>query len=675
MFDNINVTYNKQTDQYKITGFFGMYFRRKLLSVLTEKKLNALFIDRSATSIVFYGFFALEVQTVLNILISKGSVYGVKKSTINKIINYIDTKILVNDENKFKLNYDNIKHKLNWKILKHQENTFDTYEQIKSYLHYRGLLINAATGTGKTFIGLGLAEVLNSNKIIIVADLKTFDEVWIKSITETIYKTPQPYYLVNSGNEYNDERIILVNFEALSKLNDISKLVRGLDTTILVDESHNFADITSKQTNELIKLVDNTNSDNVILLSGTPVIAYSKELAVIFKLIDKRFTGVIEKRFMALYKSPNNLLKEILRKRFTDYSVKIEKDEIKLEPVKTLNVPIKLKNGDKYTLKNIKEVVKKFIIDRRDELERDFHLYEKAYNDLYQKAKSKLMSDGVEINVFITYEKEFQDVIKYYNNGQLMFNTETLKSVNKFEKEILLPVMTSEEKTIFKEAKTIVKYLDLKLQGEALSKVVMRYRIDCHADMAKVFNYENIIESTSKKTLIFSNYIDVCQASIDKLKNIGYTPLNVYGKETRDIGGIIKSFANDKNLNPLVATFKSLSTGNPMVMANVVIVLDLPFRMYVYEQAISRSWRLGQDDKVWVYIPTLDTDNEPNINTRNVDIIEYFKKEVEELTGHKTKLEIDKDLTVSLEEAGVTFDNDVDYNTSCSTTLSTLLSW
>ena len=100
----------------------------------------------------------------------------------------------------------------------------------------------------------------------------------------------------------------------------------------------------------------------------------------------------------------------------------------------------------------------------------------------------------------------------------------------------------------------------------------------------------------------------------------------------------------------MITTFKSLSTGVPLVAANVIVVLDLPFRMYVYEQAIARAWRLGQDSQVYVYIPKLDTGEFPNINSRNIDIIQFFKQEVEAITGEKMTVSLDPSIAPSTEE-------------------------
>jgi hypothetical protein len=229
-----------------------------------------------------------------------------------------------------------------------------------------------------------------------------------------------------------------------------------------------------------------------------------------------------------------------------------------------------------------------------------------------------------------------------------------IATVNAFEKRWIEPMLDGQDKKDFREAKTIVKYLYLKLQGEALANVVMRARINCYSDIARTaIDFKGVIESSMKKTIIFSNYIDVCRAAEKALKFKGYSSLGVYGETTKYLSATVGMFGSDKKYNPLVATYKSLSTGVPMIMANVILILGLPPRTYIYEQAIGRAWRTGQDKSVYVYIAELDTGNVYNITNRDIDIIKYFKQQVEELTGYTVGVDLDGtevEHTISAEE-------------------------
>ena len=57
-----------------------------------------------------------------------------------------------------------------------------------------------------------------------------------------------------------------------------------------------------------------------------------------------------------------------------------------------------------------------------------------------------------------------------------------------------------------------------------------------------------------------------------------------------------------------------------------------------------------KDNCEYVYIPKLDTGEFPNINSRNIDIIQFFKQEVEAITGEKMTVSLDPSIAPSTEE-------------------------
>lgn len=648
MFNNVSVSYDERKDVYTVSGFFGSNFKRTILKILGKKKASALFIDYSLTGFSFYSFFTLEVYRVLETLTSANSKYSVDVKSISNFLKYVDENIWDDSHIKTHLDRDIIKEKMIFKILPHQEPAFDRYEIYKDKLGYRGLLFDMAAGSGKTYASLALTEALHSDKVIMIVPNQTIDKVWIHSLQEELYKEPQAVFLLQDNKSYGGEKFILVNYESLEKLEEFIKENNLKGASVIVDESHNFANAISKRTKKLTNVLDAIEAENILMMSGTPVKAYSRELGVIMKILDTRFNSVIEKRFITLYKTPNFIFKQILPERFGEYSVKVKKE--KLEQPVTRYIKIKLKNGKKYTLDSIREDLRRYIEKRAEELLANFDMYKQTYEELYQKAKSIAMLDGVKEKEFRIYEEDFQAVIKLYNQNKLAFHPDIVKRVNAFEKEILLPRLSGVDKKDFREAKTVVKYLLLKLQGEALANVVMRARIECHKDIASNLSYSKVVNSTTKKTIIFSNYIDVCEAGKNKLQKEKFTPVTVYGNTSKNLSETVGVFNKDPLANPLVTTYKSLSTGVPLITANVVLALDLPFRMYIYEQAIARVWRLGQDKQVIVYIPELDTGDELNINGRNLDIITFYKEEVERITGHKLDIDIESDDTISNED-------------------------
>jgi hypothetical protein len=182
----------------------------------------------------------------------------------------------------------------------------------------------------------------------------------------------------------------------------------------------------------------------------------------------------------------------------------------------------------------------------------------------------------------------------------------------------------------------------LKVRGEVLGKVVLGARIECHKEMAKVLNYE-ILNSTSAKSIIMSSYIDVCEAAYNASKKAGFNPVKIYGEETKNQTANISKFIEDDKTDPAIGTYKSISTGHHLVVADLVLLMDVPFRTYTLDQAIARVYRMGQKNIVHILYTKLDTGEDYNINSRNIDILKWAKDAVEEITGNTIKgLDFDK---------------------------------
>ena len=637
-----------------VTGNFGYQYVTELESNIGNKvKLNKMFSKVNKAYIELNLFFLPELYAITKHILKRRRVMtSINKPALEELLEYIEKeiwKISDSDDKSDPYDYSIIDRKFNVKMLPHQDQAIRTYKKISSENGYRGMVLYGDVGTGKSLCGLMLAELLLSEKIILVVPLQTIHKVWVSTI-EDRYKVKQDYYIVGDKNKYTNQRIIISSYENLPKLLDTTELLSGnARTSIIVDESHNFADHKSNRTSYLLKLINKVDSDNNILMSGTPIKSGFKELAIILSMLDRRFKGPVIDAFITLYKSPTKTMTEILQSRFASHTARMEKKALKLDPVITEYIPIKLKNGDDYTLASIKKVLKEYVLERISYYNKNRGTYLQTYKNLYEKAK-KLLKNKVSESEFKEYEVEFNMVVRYFENGSLMKYPDLIKRVNTFEDKVISPVLNGEEKTQFRESKTIIKYAVLKVQGEALANVVMRKRIEAHRDMAAELNYNEILTSTKKKTIIFSNYTEVCDAALQKTTKLKFKPITVYGNTTKDLNQNVGAFINKKDVNPLITTFKSLSTGVPLVAANVIVVLDLPFRMYVYEQAIARAWRLGQDSQVYVYIPKLDTGEFPNINSRNIDIIQFFKQEVEAITGEKMTVSLDPSIAPSTEE-------------------------
>lgn len=511
--------------------------------------------------------------------------------------------------------------------------------------------------THNTFSSLALSVGLRKSLTIIICPLNTSKEVWVDSIAgvkgDCVFKEPQPYWMIKDNNDYKGEEFIICHYEALEKLYAFLKTLRNLDEIcFIIDESHNLASADSKRTQLAIECINYVSEKanhkpEVFLLSGTPLKSSFREMINISKFIDPTFTKYVEKRFLIVYKSPNEYFSQLLTSRYTGYSVKVTKDSLGLEEPITQYINIKLPNGDDFTLETISRKLREFYNTRLTELKDNYGYYFEVYTDLKNKAIER--NPSIKQRDIDLYEKDF-NIIRSTHPSKLMFlGSDLLKNCNLFEKK-LSESLTGDERKMWVEAKTIVKYPELKVQGEALGKIITGNRILCHAEMARNLTFSDITNTTTKKTVIFSSYVSVCQEAHKKCISERMKPIGVYGESVKDLNDSVNKFTNDPKTNPIIATYKSLSTGVPLIAGNVVICLDMPFRMYIYNQAISRVWRLGQDKQVYIYILSLDTGDKPNINSRNLDIITFFKNEIEKITGYKSNIDLDSTTGVALED-------------------------
>ena len=651
-----NVTFGELVeetdDMVKInTRPFDIGVAMKLLG--SKSKVNALFTVFSwYGGVSFRKFFTFEFIKMLEAVKYGNFRYGINMDVVDKCLEYFKP-----DENQIIEIHDidrkRIRDLFNVEILDHQETIIRSYLKFKYIQKYRGMLMHAGAGVGKTLSSLFIMEGMHRevDKVLIICPLPTVNDVWRKTLGAegAGFKKAQDYWWVGDTKPYDGQKYIICHYEGLEKIQSIfNKFPKGR-TGVIIDESHNLNDPKSKRTQLAIDFVNKVESSNVLLLSGTPLKSGFREMGLLFKLLDSNFDSHTEKRYITLYSSPSQFMSEVLRERYDGYAVKVSKDAIKLDPLNTVNLKVTIPESEmkQYYLSNIKEDLKEYVSKRSKELKEQEPYWTERYLTLREQAIQNGKLKGRDLEDYI------RDVDKIRKTKSVSFGqlADVIERVNKYEKNYLIPnLITSEDKKIFKEAKTIYKYPVLKVQGEALANVIGKARIRCHIALAEYLDFISIINSSKKKTIIFSNYVDVCKAAEQICTNLGYNPICVFGEETKNLASNVDKFLNSKNINPLITTYKSLSTGVPLVAADTIICLDMPFRMYIYEQAVARAWRLGQDSQVTSYIIEANTDV-PNINSRNLDIITWYKEEVERITGVSSSVDIKGDSeTIGFEE-------------------------
>ena len=673
------IKYDEKTDIYTFNAFFGVDFSWEIGRQISRSRIKYIFISITMFDIKIYGFFLFEMYNILKDMLEEANIdkyFRVNKSILVETIREIELIFNSIKTNKEVIDYDIIGELFKFEIRNYQKIAYEDYVRIKANKYYRGYLLDAGTGTGKTFMGMSLAEALHADTIIVVASNVICQNVWIPALCgnydntvskEEIYKKRQEvyctlgvkHYLVK--NTYAEQKHILCSYETIDTVTDnILKYVNGNKIAIVVDEYHNFSDLYSARTQSLVRLIEASKSNDIIPMSGTPFKATPSELTTLFKILDRRYNRFIQERFEKIYSNPGNLLKSYLPIRYTEYAVKISKDVLNQKQPINIDIKVTIPDGEQYTLEAMYLKLDTYIKERVKYYELHFDEYSEEYKTLYSIAKGKaLVTKIAKPSDFHNYEKDILSIRKYYKERKLIMYPDLLQRVNKFEREIIVKCLdTKEERDRFKIVKTVVKYVMLKIRGEALANVFLRSRIDCYSKIASAINYQGIINSSEKKVIVFSKFIEVCDAAVNSISKSNKVILAYGNYAGKNLTEKISTFKTNKSYNIIVTTYNSLGTGVPLTEANTVVAIDTPYRAYGYDQAIARVSRSGQDKQTYIYLPTLDTGDKPNIVDRGFDIIEYFMKSVEEITGHKLFVNVEKNKQIENDSDIIALEDD-----------------
>lgn len=497
--------------------------------------------------------------------------------------------------------------------------------------------------THNTYTTMLLSEMLHADHVIVICPNNAVYRVWRDSL-ENEYKDPPTYWISSEDKPYLGQKFLVAHYERLTHVTEVTKNLKGRIVVIL-DECHNLNEMTSQRTNIFINLCKQVQSKDVIWASGTPIKAIGSESIPLFFTIDPFFNDDVYFRFKKMYGKDAKKALDILNNRISLVSHVIEKKELKLAPPLMENISVTTPNGKDFTLDSVKKDMVSFTEERykyyANRKKGDEEFFEKCLKFYHDSCvdKNKLS----EFETYAKYVKLISQISDYHNyKDEMIFCT-------RFEKQEILTTIPAEWRKQFIDVKSVIKYLKLKIQGECLGRVLGKKRMECVMAISEHIDYVKIIESTEKKTLIFTSYVPVLERCKEKLTELELQPLVVYGKTNKELNETIEKFGKDPNMNPLVATYPSLSTAVPLVMADVMIMLNAPYRDYVHQQAISRIHRLGSNTQVTVYIAALDTGKEPNLSSRTIDILKWSQEQVAAITGVKSPFEI--------EESGVTLED------------------
>lgn len=549
-----------------------------------------------------------------------------------------------------------------FKLFEHQDKFIDNCLFKSKLMDLRGYLLDAGPGLGKTINSIALMELLGADKIIVVCPKKAVIDVWEETINR-IYSKPQTYNLsidsvvggkVKLANFSLDSKFMVCHFEALDKLVASLRNIPSARYGIVLDEAHGMNSYKSQRSTLFRELNKIVNPYFCLWMSGTPLKALGSETMTMFETIDKLFTPEVVKSFNSVFGISGVYAATVMANRLQLVKATIKAQGSGVEQF-TYQSKVVLPDAWKYTLTTIREEMKKYIRERTAFYNEFREEYIEEYFESIEEFKANLGSN-FDTKMQITLDEYLAKTKELHNgyNPTSPVHKQYIIDCNYFEDKVIIPILSNKTKKIFRKAKSVYKYVELTIIGETLGNVIGRKRTECNKAimeaMAKSFTVVNeesketyetnlgeVIRDAEAKTLIFTDYVDVLKRCNEILTEEGFHPITIFGETTTTIGlsNQVKQFKENSKINPLITTFKTLSEAVPLTEANTVIFLNLPFRSGTYDQAVKRANRIGQTKDVHLYEVTLDTGNEENISTRNLDILKWSEEQVSILMGDK----------------------------------------
>ena len=531
--------------------------------------------------------------------------------------------------------------------------------------------------THNTITSISLMEILDIDTIIVICPKKAVNDVWDETITR-IYSEPQSYSMSlpvlhgpNKPAEFNiNDRFIVCHYESLGKLNEYLDSVKipNKRYSIVLDECHSLNSHNSERSIQFRELNKKINPEFCLWMSGTPIKALGTETLTMFATIDKLFDKSVYRSFLTVFGVSGVYATSVMANRLQLVRSEIKTKGSGVEQF-THKIKVSLKNGGDYTLKTISAKMIDYVKERKAYYQKNAKQYENDFFNGIEVYRIRVYRGRGDTNSFRAGLEDYLVKAKTLHEGYIPTDPKHKQYVldcNHYEDKVIIPTLPNDVKKIFRKAKSVYKYVDLTIMGEALGNILGKSRSKCNADIVKQLvtdakvitedgetyqsNLPDIIRNAQAKTIIFTDYVEVVKETEYQLKLNGFTPISIFGETTSGNGLAMqtKIFKENSEINPLITTFKTLSEAVPLTEANRVIFLNLPFRSGTYEQAVKRANRIGQTLDVDLFEVTLDTGEEPNISTRNEDILKWSEEQVALILGKKVDDEVNRDILKGL---------------------------
>lgn len=625
-FTITNINFNKfllrlkeMYNYNRITNLFDAKY--SLISLFLYKK-NIITKDKlRITNLEVHLFFALELY---KIFLDMSEFYNLKyyKTVADQIYykTWVSKYDTVGDTYTDLTNLKNF----NYTLKDYQLEFVREYRNMKNKYELEGQILSFEQGLGKTFTSIALAECLNKKQVVIVCP-NSLRDVWAYEIknyykiydNESLWK--KDIYVHNNGelNKSKNPRFIIVNQESIEKIYNI--IDKSKDSMIIVDECHNFRNYNSNRTNKLFKLKEMLNCKDNLMMSGTPIKATPEEIVPVLMMIDPYFTDELAKVYIKAFSNASEEISRVVKERFNRVLYRRTKNQVLELPDKYIDsLRLSIKNADRYIVKNIrKEIKEEFEIEYAKKL-KVMSKIKKEFEIMVVKYSSASYIDTMNylkyINSSTDPDKDKLDVGEY---KQEYFNS--------FLKEFVYPnIDNKEDRDRLKYLTSQYVYAMQSATGLAIGKILPPAKTNCYIEIFhhNIDLFIDMINNNIKKTIIFTPFLQVANDTYETLLSHGIGCVKIVG-ETKERMKYINMFKENDNVDVLVATTQTLSTGVTLTEANQMFFLGTPYRNADFEQACDRIHRIGQTTQVNIYTVLLDTGEEKNITERIDEIMQW----------------------------------------------------
>lgn len=655
----LGIVYVVETaEAIEIRGVKAQSLARDIMKLWSSQRVERyMFYQIEGKFISFPKFFAPDVHYIL-MQVHNYKNASTSKSVIRSALKELEQNTWLKNITEDKpdiLNMGVALPKFKKSPLPHQMKFFEAFNYRVPRYGLTGYLLSAGAGTGKTWTGLVLAEALKADVVLMVVPKNAVYRVWEAHLKDE-YKTPQDAWVIADGEPYKGQRFIIAHYEALDKARAVVSSRGGL-VVVILDESHNVNAVESMRTQIFIDMCNSLKHKYVLWSSGTPIKALGQEAIPLIKTIDVMFTKDVEERFKKIYAGDSSRALDILRNRLGMLSFRVESSAVVDNKTHSETVNIKIPGGNQYTLDAIRVEMQSFIETRLKYYVSNSKAYRKVYDECLDVFYKAYVKTGEQAKQFKTYKAYVAMISKGFDPKNMAAEA---RYCNSYERGTILPNLPDNLKKEFRGAKSVVKYPQLKVLGEALGGVLGKKRVECQIAMIPETDFKTIIDKAAKKTIIFSSYVPVVNAIAEHVKKLGFKPVVVHAQIDGTLPGMVGIFEKNPDANPLIATFQSLSTAVPLIMANTTIFTNVPFRDHELVQAKARTNRLGQDTECDYIFTYLDTGKEPNISTRSQEILQWSKEQVGQILGQDYSGTITPDLLTTVESIQDHLNDDMD---------------